>query len=228
MTKLEELTMLLSHKNVDSPYRGWSPEKVQQWEHLRLGYVYKKETEILDTLFVFDEDSVGLDVACGSGRFAKLFNGEYVGLDHSPSMLESAREKGINNLVLGDAFHLPFRRRVFSTTLFFRFIHHFETEKIMEFFREVIQTTKTKGVLIFDLTHRRSIPYFVAKAFGSRLMGSHPGEMDNFFTRLRRIRINAFVLPAISYNFIPPKIAWLIDALFTKLIPARSFWRLEK
>ena len=225
METVENVRLLLAHRDVYPPYRGWSPEKVQQWEQLRLGYVYRRELELLSNLFRSKEETIGLDIACGTGRFAQLFHGQYVGLDHSPSMLKSAWSKGIGNLVLGDAFSLPFRQHVFSTVLFFRFTHHLDPQKVVVFFEGVLPITKPKGVLVFDLTHRRSIPYLIAKAFRIRLVGSDPREIERMFVCSKKTRINAFFLPAISYNFLSMKVAKLVDALFSRFFPARSFWR---
>jgi len=225
--KLGDIMMLLSHKNTYSPYREWSPEKVQKWEQLRLGYVYRQELSILSGLFDQDEETIGLDIACGSGRFTQLFHGVYVGLDHSPSMLKSAKSKGIDNLVLGDAFNLPFRPHKFNIIFFCRFIHHLDTQEVVNFFRKVLLFVKSKGCFIFDLTHKFSFPFLVSKIFRVRLMGRDPKEMDKLFVGYRKTRIKAFVLPAISYNLINPKLARVIDLTLSRFFSARSFWRVE-
>ncbi|MGA2666439.1 MAG: methyltransferase domain-containing protein, partial [Nitrososphaerales archaeon] len=52
-----------------------------------------------------------LDVGVGTGRFAKPLTDlgfEVTGADVSRRMLSKAREKGLERLLLGDAYRLPF------------------------------------------------------------------------------------------------------------------------
>src|SRR5437870_4405768 len=58
-----------------------------------------------------------LDVGIGTGRFAEYLNNsgfDVVGIDVSLSMMAKAGEKGVRNLVQGDAHYLPFRDMVFD------------------------------------------------------------------------------------------------------------------
>ena len=67
-----------------------------------------------------------LDVGVGTGRYAdplqrKGFN--VIGMDLSRQMVAKAREKGVQNLVFGDATKLPFKDRSFDSVMSVHFIH---------------------------------------------------------------------------------------------------------
>lgn len=58
-----------------------------------------------------------IDVGVGTGRFAAPLQNlgfEVVGVDISRRMLQKAREKGVRNLTVADARHLPFRDGAFD------------------------------------------------------------------------------------------------------------------
>lgn len=69
-----------------------------------------------------------LDIGVGTGRISKPLqdNGyEVTGIDISVKMLEKAREKGVRNLVVGDAKNLPFLDKSFDASIIvhvFRFV----------------------------------------------------------------------------------------------------------
>ena len=70
-------------------------------------------------------DSI-LDVGTGTGRFAKPLSDRglpIVGVDISTSMMAKAREKGLEDLVRGDAHHLPFLDRSFDAVIFVLLLH---------------------------------------------------------------------------------------------------------
>jgi ubiquinone/menaquinone biosynthesis C-methylase UbiE len=67
-----------------------------------------------------------LDVGIGTGRFAEYLNDSgfnIVGIDISLSMMAKAREKRLQNLVQGDAHHLPFRDRAFDGAIMIHILH---------------------------------------------------------------------------------------------------------
>src|SRR2546428_3061764 len=70
-------------------------------------------------------DSI-LDVGTGTGRCAKPLSDRglpIVGVDISTSMMAKAREKGLEDLVRGDAHHLPFLDRSFDAVIFVLLLH---------------------------------------------------------------------------------------------------------
>jgi ubiquinone/menaquinone biosynthesis C-methylase UbiE len=67
-----------------------------------------------------------LDVGVGTGRFAVPISGlgfEVTGVDVSRRMLLRAREKGLERLLLGDAYSLPFREKTFDAAVIIHVLH---------------------------------------------------------------------------------------------------------
>lgn len=67
-----------------------------------------------------------LEVGIGTGRIAKPLlqrNFDLVGVDFSRGMLAKAREKGINDLVMGEANCLPFDDKVFDAAVMAHVLH---------------------------------------------------------------------------------------------------------
>jgi len=67
-----------------------------------------------------------LDVGVGTGRFAKPLSGlgfEVTGVDVSRRMLSKAREKGLDRLVVGDAYRLPFVEKSFDSAVIIHVLH---------------------------------------------------------------------------------------------------------
>ena len=67
-----------------------------------------------------------LDVGVGTGRFAKPISErgcEVTGIDVSRRMLLKAREKGVERVLVGDAYSLPFREKVFDASVIIHVLH---------------------------------------------------------------------------------------------------------
>jgi SAM-dependent methyltransferase len=67
-----------------------------------------------------------LDVGVGTGRFAKPLSDigfEVTGVDVSRRMLLKAREKGLERLLLGDAYKMPFRDKSFDAAIIIHVLH---------------------------------------------------------------------------------------------------------
>ncbi|MFB0544545.1 MAG: class I SAM-dependent methyltransferase, partial [Asgard group archaeon] len=61
-----------------------------------------------------------LDVGCGTGRFSLLLKRrgcKFVGFDFSEGMLKFSKERGLTNVVRGDALHLPFAQNTFRIVI---------------------------------------------------------------------------------------------------------------
>jgi ubiquinone/menaquinone biosynthesis C-methylase UbiE len=70
-----------------------------------------------------------LEDGIGTGRIAKPLqqrNFEIVGVDFSRGMLAKARRKGIEDLVMGDANHLPFMDKTFDAAVLAHVLHLLE------------------------------------------------------------------------------------------------------
>ncbi len=67
-----------------------------------------------------------LDVGVGTGRFAKPLSDlgfDVTGVDVSRRMLSKAHEKGVERLVLGDAYKLPFTGKSFDGSVIIHVLH---------------------------------------------------------------------------------------------------------
>ncbi|UCG69974.1 MAG: class I SAM-dependent methyltransferase [Thermoplasmata archaeon] len=88
-----------------------------------------KETmnEVVDVMAKYLKDSnTVLDIGCGTGRFTEPLKDrgiEVVGVDISEKMLEKARLKGIDSLVLSDACRLPFKDSSFDSIICVHVLH---------------------------------------------------------------------------------------------------------
>jgi SAM-dependent methyltransferase len=90
-----------------------------------------------------------LDVGVGTGRFAKPLTERgfsVVGVDVSRRMLLKAKEKGLDRLVLGDAYSLPFRAKAFDAAVTIHLLHIVvDWAKVM---REMARVTKGNVITI--------------------------------------------------------------------------------
>jgi SAM-dependent methyltransferase len=90
-----------------------------------------------------------LEVGVGTGRIAKPLqqrNFEIVGIDLSQGMLAKARKKGIEDLVMGDANHLPFKDKQFDAVVLAHVLHLLE--KPAETFGKLATAAK-KEIVVF-------------------------------------------------------------------------------
>ena len=72
-----------------------------------------------------------LDLGCGPGAFADLFDGDdYVGADSNPRYVEYAQKKVKGTFVLGDARKLDLPDTRFDQVLIFGLLHHLPDEDV--------------------------------------------------------------------------------------------------
>lgn len=87
--------------------------------------------ELIDKVFRLSQNSSILDIGCGTGRFAELFESVYhcnvVGLDPSPAMISQAKTKNSREIkwILGKAENLPFLSNTFDLCFASQVIQHF-------------------------------------------------------------------------------------------------------
>lgn len=92
-----------------------------------------------------------LDIGAGTGRFAKpLQENEFkvVGVDISHDMIQNAKKKGLNHLLLGDACSLPFRNSSFDAALSVHVLHLISDWQTA--LKEICRVTKDE---LFSVTH---------------------------------------------------------------------------
>lgn len=107
-----------------------------------------------------------LDVACGTGRFSRLFRSEgsrVVGIDLSRAMLDQARSRDSGDAyVQASAFSLPFRDGTFDIAVSVNAFNH------LPGFEEAIgEVCRVSHRVILGLPHRRSL---VLLAYGYRML----------------------------------------------------------
>ena len=114
-----------------------------------------------------------LEVGVGTGRIAAplaRLGLDVTGLDAAPRMLAQARTKGLNRLVRGNAYTLPFRDGVFDGALFAHVLHTLERPE--EAIGEALRVSR-KGVFAL-LTERSRVG-----------RGAHSPEGDELRRMLR-------------------------------------------
>src|SRR5438445_13553725 len=93
----------------------------------------RKDTDdVMSTTLATMEKVLGscesvLDVGVGTGRYAEpltVRGSPIVGVDISTSMMAKAREKGLEDLVRGDAHHLQFLDGSFDAVFFVILLNH--------------------------------------------------------------------------------------------------------
>lgn len=100
-----------------------------------------------------------LDVGIGTGRFAKPLSErgfDVTGVDVSRRMLMKAREKGLGGLVLGDAYALPFRDKVFDGAIIVHVLH--VVVDWVQVVREIGRTTKGNVATILRVPVGLQVP----------------------------------------------------------------------
>ena len=98
----------------------------------------KATVEKIVSILATDGCSTILEIGVGTGRVAKPLqdrNLKIVGVDISRGMIQRAKEKGIERLILADASHLPVRARSLDAAIFAHVLHIFEDP--VEIFRSV-------------------------------------------------------------------------------------------
>ena len=105
-----------------------------------------------------------LDIGTGTGRFlaslVKLGIDAY-GFDISKNMLRKAREKGLTNLIQGDAIRLPFSERAFKASLVTNVLHLVQDWKAL-----MLEASRVsdRAVIAVDLGRNEENPTEVFKS----------------------------------------------------------------
>jgi len=97
-----------------------------------------------------------LDVACGTGRFFKLYGKRKIyGIDISNDMLKQARKSKKAVLKVADAEKIPYAKNSFDIVITAQFIQHLED--YMPYLKEMVRVCKSKGYLIMDFPNKYSL-----------------------------------------------------------------------
>jgi 2-polyprenyl-3-methyl-5-hydroxy-6-metoxy-1,4-benzoquinol methylase len=108
-----------------------------------------------------------LDLGCGPGTFSNLLDKkgfEVYGVDYSPSMIEIAKQRTINqkiNFQVANIYSLPFEKHFFDIVICFGIFQHLEKPK--EAIQEIKRVLKKKGLAIITTLNKFSLPSFFKK-----------------------------------------------------------------
>jgi ubiquinone/menaquinone biosynthesis C-methylase UbiE len=90
-----------------------------------------------------------LDLACGPGAFADLFEGDdYVGVDLNRRYIEHARKHRSGTFVVGDARRLELPDQRFDQALVFGLLHHLPDDDVRAVLRECKRVVAPGGQLL--------------------------------------------------------------------------------
>lgn len=106
-----------------------------------------------------EKGSKVLDVGCGTGEFALLFDNsvDYTGIDMNTGFLDYASNlyKHQNKkFVQMDATKMSFKKSEFDTSLLLSFIHHFSEEDLDKILKEVNRITQ-KSIFVLEPIPRK-------------------------------------------------------------------------
>lgn len=132
----------------------------EAWEHSAGPWVEYMDRgdphriELLDPLLVglvkeFQPHGKALDIGCGEGRFSRILSSlgyQTVGIDFSKTIIASARARGQENYVLGDALSLPLRACAFGLTILYLVL--LDVEDLKSALAEATRVTESGGVMI--------------------------------------------------------------------------------
>lgn len=100
-----------------------------------------------------------LDLGCGTGEFALLFDNsiDYTGIDLNKGFLDYASNLYKNQnkkFIQMDVTNLNFKKKEFDITLALSFMHHFSEEDLDKIFKEVSRITK-KSIFVLEPIPRK-------------------------------------------------------------------------
>jgi SAM-dependent methyltransferase len=107
-----------------------------------------------------------IEVGAGYGRLADEYRGyrEVVLFDASDTLLQAARDELAGDeryqMVVGDAFRLPFEDASFDTVVCIRVLHHFGDPRPA--IREFARVLRPGGVLVLESANKRSLKAIIA------------------------------------------------------------------
>ena len=132
-------------------YDAWYESKIGQQTY----FVERKN--LLKLIHPKKGDFV-LDVGCGTGRFSLLLKKrgcKVLGLDFSEEMLKFSKERGLTNVVQGDALHLPFAQNTFKIVVSVFVLEFLKDPE--QAFKEMIRVTCKGGKVVVGVLNKWSL-----------------------------------------------------------------------
>lgn len=143
-------------------------------------FVFQSEVEAIRDLLPVGDNIRGIEVALGTGRFAKEL-GIKEGIEPAHNMRALALKRGIE-VMAGEAEHLPFKDMQFDFVLMTFCISYFEN--LGAAFREVHRVLKNDGALIVGFIDKDSS---IGKFYEQRKPNSVFYKNANFYSAKRII-----------------------------------------
>lgn len=143
-------------------------------------FVFQSEVEAIRDLLPIDDTIRGMEVALGTGRFAKEL-GIKEGIEPAMNMRSLALKRGIE-VMAGEAEHLPYRDMGFDFVLMAFCISYFEN--LATAFREAHRVLKNDGALIVGFIDKNST---IGKFYEERKPHSVFYKNANFYSVKRII-----------------------------------------
>ena len=132
-------------------YDAWYESKIGQ-------QAYFVERKNLLNLIHPKKGDLVLDVGCGTGRFSLLLKKrgcKVLGLDFSEEMLKFSKERGLTNVVQGDALHLPFAQNTFKIVVSVFVLEFLKDPE--QAFKEMIRVTCKGGKVVVGVLNKWSL-----------------------------------------------------------------------
>jgi SAM-dependent methyltransferase len=197
-------------------------------------YVVRRELAIVSSLL--PPKGRVLDVACGTGRLGTVLGSSHalVGVDASEAMLEQARAGGrYEQLVVGDAFALPFADDSFDAAVALRLLFHFPEP--ISILRELSRVTRPGGVVVVETAgwSPRAGTAWDSARWGPRVFVHKADMIHNRLTAsgLHLTQsVDAFLFSPYLYRRLPPFGVFLLERLESSLptsLRCRTFWQAE-
>ena len=101
-----------------------------------------------------------LDICCGTGNFAGVARGEYLGIDLNPAYISYAKKRfrgdPSKTFLVADITGFGFRPKYFDNTLLISALHHFSDEYLMAILDKINQTTRGRIIIMDPAMETRS------------------------------------------------------------------------
>jgi SAM-dependent methyltransferase len=143
--------------------------------------LYKKRIQLLKDLAIFKDNPSVLDVGCGTGLFAEVTGGYYVGLDSNIRSINRAKSKRYQNEKIFrcvDLNMLKEERTMFDVVLIVDILHHLDNQECSELFKAISKMTN-KYLISFDGILKEDMTA-LDKWFVKHDQGEHFRRLDDF------------------------------------------------
>lgn len=116
-----------------------------------------------------------LECACGSGDLLLLIQEDFLatGIDIDQDMLQLAKDKGCQNLVLKDMTQLDYNKDYSTVLCFGDSLNYLNEKQIPDFFSGVYESLIDDGLLIVDMHHLQRLNEFKEPYIEEADMGSY-------------------------------------------------------